>query len=153
MEIVVRSVIIYVFLFVVTRGLGKSTLGELNVFELLLVLVVADLVQSAIVQQDLSMVGGILAVSTFGVLTAFLAWVQARFPKARRLIEGQPVIVVRDGEMQREAMRVERLTDSDLLQAAREEGIRDLREVELALLEVDGKISFFTYAHTEGRRT
>lgn len=74
----------------------------------------------------------------------FFAWVNARFPRFRRVVEGQPVIVVRNGELQREAMRVERLTETDLLQAAHEEGIRDLREVELAVLEVNVNISFFT---------
>ena len=143
MEIVIRAALIYLFLFVVTRALGKAALAQMNVFELLLLLVVAVLVQSAIMQNDLSMTGGILAVSTFGVLTAFMAWVQSRFPRTRKLIEGQPVIVVRDGEMQRKAMKVERLAESDLLQGAREAGIRDLRDVELAVLEVDGKISFF----------
>ena len=143
MEIVIRAALIYLFLFVVTRALGKAALSQMNVFELLLLLVVADLVQSAIIQNDLSMTGGILAVSTFGVLTAFMAWVQSRFPYTRKWIEGQPVIVVRDGEMQLKAMKVERLAETDLLQAAREEGIRDLRDVELAVLEVDGNISFF----------
>jgi uncharacterized membrane protein YcaP (DUF421 family) len=92
---------------------------------------------------DLSLTGGILAVSTFGLLTALMTWLQSRFPRARELIEGQPVIVVRDGEIQRDAMKVERLAETDLLQGAREQGIRDLREVELAVLEVDGQISFF----------
>jgi uncharacterized membrane protein YcaP (DUF421 family) len=121
----------------------------MNVFELFLLLVVADLVQSAIMQNDLSLTGGLLAVSTFGLLTALMAWLQSRFPRARKLIEGQPVIVVRDGEIQRDAMKVERLAESDLLQAAREQGIRDLREVELAVLEVDGQISFFLRRQAE----
>ncbi len=90
-----------------------------------------------------SLIGAMLAVSTFGLLTAVLAWVQARFPRTAGLVEGQPVVVVRRGELQREAMKLERLAVTDLLQAAREQGIRDLREVDLAVLEVDGAISFF----------
>jgi uncharacterized membrane protein YcaP (DUF421 family) len=134
MEIVIRAVLIYLFLFVITRALGKAALAQMNVFELLLLLVVADLVQSAIMQNDLSLTGGILAVSTFALITALMSWLQSRFPQARKLIEGQPVIVVRHGEILRDAMKVERLPESDLLQAAREEGVRDLREVELAVL-------------------
>ncbi|MHA6796450.1 DUF421 domain-containing protein [Pseudonocardia bannensis] len=149
MEIVFRAALIYLFLFVITRALGKAALAQMNVFELLLLLVVADLVQSSIMQNDLSLTGGILAVSTFGLLTALMAWLQSRFPQARKLLEGQPVIVVRDGEMHRDAMKVERLPESDLLQAAREQGIRDLRDVELAVLEVDGKISFFLRRQAE----
>ena len=150
MEIVIRAALIYLFLFVITRALGKSALSQMNVFELLLLLVVADLVQAAIMQNDLSLTGGILAVSTFGLLTAVMSWLQSRFPQARKLIEGQPVIVVRDGEPQPYAMKVERLAESDLLQAAREAGIRDLGEVELAVLEVDGKVSFFLRHQHQG---
>lgn len=144
MEIVVRAAIVFVFLFVVTRVLGKTTIAQLTVLELIMVIIIADLVQSAVVQEDTSLVGGMLAVSTFALLAVFLMWVQDRFPRARRLIAGQPVIVVRNGEMLPDAMRLERLTDVELLQAAREQGIRDLREIEVALLEPDGKISFFT---------
>jgi uncharacterized membrane protein YcaP (DUF421 family) len=144
MEIVLRAALVYAFLFVITRVLGKTTLAQLNVFELILLVLVGDLVQNSIVQNDASLTGGMLAVSTFGLLTVLLAGLQWRFPKARRLIEGQPVIVVRNGEVQWEAMKVERMADTDLLQAAREAGIRDLREVELAVLEIDGKVSFFT---------
>ncbi|WP_214368307.1 DUF421 domain-containing protein [Pseudonocardia sp. H11422] len=149
MEIVIRAALIYLFLFVITRALGKAAMAQMNVFELLLLLVVADLVQSSIMQNDLSLTGGVLAVSTFGLLTALMAWLQSRFPRARSLIEGQPVIVVRDGELQREAMKVERLPETELLQAAREQGIRDLRDVELAVLEVDGGISFFLRREAE----
>jgi uncharacterized membrane protein YcaP (DUF421 family) len=146
MDIVVRAAVIFVFLFVVTRVLGKTTIAQLNVLELIIAIVIADLVQNAVTQQDQSLLGGMLAVSTFAILGVLLMWVQDRFPRARRLIGGQPVIVVRNGEMQREAMKLERLTEVELLQAAREAGIRDLREVELAVLEPDGKISFFTGA-------
>lgn len=146
MDIVARAAIIFAFLFVVTRVLGKTTIAQLNVLELIIAIIIADLVQSAIMQQDQSLLGGMLAVSTFAILGAGLMRVQDRFPRARRLIAGQPVIVVRNGEMQREAMKLERLTEVELLQAARESSIRDLREVELAVLEADGKISFFTGA-------
>lgn len=144
MDIVVRAAIIFVFLFVVTRILGKTTIAQLNVLELITMIIIADLVQPAILQEDQSLFGGMLAVSTFALLAVLLMWVQRRFPRARRLIAGQPVVVVQNGEMRPEAMKLERLTEIELLQAAREQGIRDLRDVELALLEPDGKISFFS---------
>lgn len=143
MEIVIRAVVIYLFLLGVTRALGKTALGELNVFELLTAIIIAELVGPAIMQEDQSLVGAMLAVATFVALTVALAWVQARFPRAGRLVEGQPVVVVLRGEVQRDAMKLERLALTDLLQAAREQGIRDLSKVDMAVLEVDGAISFF----------
>jgi uncharacterized membrane protein YcaP (DUF421 family) len=149
MEIVLRAALIYVFLFVLTRSLGKATLGEMNVFEAVLLFIVAELVGPAILYDDLSLTGAVVGVSTLALLTALMAWLQRRFPRARRVIEGQPVIIVRDGEMQRTAMSLEGLSETDLLQAARQEGIRDLADVELAVLEVDGSISFFTRQRSE----
>jgi uncharacterized membrane protein YcaP (DUF421 family) len=145
-DIVIRAAVIYLFLFGMTRALGKATLGQLTAFELVALIVIGDLIQPAVTQDDESLVGGMLAVSTFAVFTVLLAWLQDRFPHARNLIQGQPVIVVRRGEMRRDAMRLERLSETELLQAAREAGIRDLSDVELAVAEVNGKISFFTSA-------
>jgi uncharacterized membrane protein YcaP (DUF421 family) len=147
-EIIIRAAVLYLFLFGVTRALGKATLGQLSPFELVALIVMGELVQPAVMQDDESVAGAMMGVATFALLTIFLAWLQDRFPRARKIIEGQPVIVVRNGEMQREAMKLERLTETELLQAAREAGIRDLRDVELAVAEVNGTISFFTV--TEG---
>ncbi|MCW2903854.1 MAG: hypothetical protein JWO67_6119 [Streptosporangiaceae bacterium] len=144
MEIVIRAAVIYLFLFGMTRALGKAALGQLSAFELVTLVVIGDLIQPAVLQDDESLVGAMLAVSTFAVLTVLFAWLPDRFPHARKLIQGQPVVVVRNGEMQRGAMKLERLSRTELLQAAREAGIRDLGDVELAVAEVDGKISFFT---------
>jgi uncharacterized membrane protein YcaP (DUF421 family) len=150
-DIVIRAAVIYLFLFGMTRALGKATLGQLTAFELVALVVIGDLIQPAVTQDDESLVGGMLAVSTFAVLTVLLAWLQDRFPHARKLIQGQPVIVVRHGEMRRDAMRLERLSETELLQAAREAGIRDLSDVELAVAEVNGRISFFTATATGDR--
>jgi uncharacterized membrane protein YcaP (DUF421 family) len=146
MEIIIRAAVLYLFLFGVTRALGKATLGQLSPFELVALIIMGELVQPAVMQDDESIAGAMMGVATFALLTVLLAWIQDRFPRARKAIEGQPTIVVRDGEMDREAMKLERLTVTELLQAAREEGIRNLRDIELAVAEVDGKISFFTAA-------
>jgi uncharacterized membrane protein YcaP (DUF421 family) len=148
-DIVVRAAVMFLFLFGMTRALGKAALGQLTAFELVTLVVIGDLIQPAVTQDDESLIGGMLAVSTFALFTVLFAWLEDRFPRARRLIEGQPVIVVRNGEMRREAMRLERLSETELLLAAREAGIRDLREVELAVAEVNGKISFFTATGAE----
>lgn len=144
MEIVYRAAFMFLFLWVITRVVGRSTLGELSTFELLLYVTMGDLVQGAVTQQDYSLTGGILAVGVFALLTITISYVNWRWPRARKLIEGVPVVVITDGEPVIDSMRKERLSIDDLMTAAREEGIRRFSDVDLAVLESNGRISFFT---------
>lgn len=145
MEIVIRAVVVFVFLWLVTRAVGRSTLGELSTFELLLYVTMGDLVQQAVTQQDYSITAGVLAVGTFAILTVALSWVQWRFPRVRDVVTGRAVLIVREGEPQLDAMRRQRFSTADLLVAAREQGIRHTSEIEHAVLEADGRVSFFTH--------
>ncbi len=144
MEIVYRAAVMFLFLWVITRVVGRSTLGELSTFELLLYVTMGDLVQGAVTQQDYSLTGGILAVGVFALLTITISYVNWRWPRARKLIEGVPVVVITDGEPVIDSMRKERLSIDDLMIAAREGGIRRFSDVDLAVLEANGRISFFT---------
>lgn len=143
MEIVVRAVVMFFFLWIVTRAVGRSTLGELSTFELVLFVTMGDLIQQGVTQQDYSVTGAVLAVSVFALLTVLLSWVNWRWPRMRTVVHGVPVVVVHDGEPSLGAMKAERLSFDDLYAAAREQGIARLAEVRLAVLEADGKISFF----------
>jgi uncharacterized membrane protein YcaP (DUF421 family) len=143
-EIVVRALVVFLFLWVITRAVGRSTLGELSTFELLLYVTMGDLVQQGVTQQDYSLTGAVLAVGTFALLTFTLSWTQWRFPRTRDLITGRPVLVVQHGELDEPAMRRQRLAVANLLVAAREQGIRRTADIEYAVLEADGRISFFT---------
>ncbi|CCH79346.1 conserved hypothetical protein [Nostocoides japonicum T1-X7] len=144
MEIVVRAVVVFVFLWMVTRAVGRSTLGELSAFELLLYVVMGDLVQQAVTQQDYSVTAGLLAIGTFALLTVALSWIQWRFPRTRPVLTGRPLLVFADGRPLERAMRRQRLSLADLLVAAREQGIRSPGDMEYAVLEADGRISFFS---------
>lgn len=146
MEIVLRALVIYCFLWAVTRALGRSTLGELSTFQLLIYVTMGDLVQQAVTQQDYSVTAGILGISTFALLTVVIGWAQWRFPRLRPLTTGRPVLVWKDGHLLEEIMRDERLSVADLLVAARQQGIRSTAEIEYAVLEADGKVAFFTYS-------
>lgn len=145
MEIVLRALVVFAFLWVITRSVGRTTLGELSTFELLLYVTMGDLVQQAVTQQDYSLTGAGLAVGTFALLTLALSWVQWRFPRTRDVITGRAVLVMAGGEPDEAAMRRQRLSVADLLVAAREQGIRRTADIEYAVLEADGRISFFTY--------
>jgi uncharacterized membrane protein YcaP (DUF421 family) len=149
MEIVVRAVVLFLFLWMVTRVVGRSTLGELSTFELLLYVTMGDLVQQAVTQQDYSVTSGVLAVSVFALLTILISWANTRWRRLQPLVHGVPVVVVRAGEPLMDVMMRERLSVGDLMASARENGIRRLTEVDLAVLEPDGKVSFFTVSDAD----
>ena len=144
MEIVVRAVIVFAFLWAVTRIAGRSTLGELNTFELLLYVTMGDLVQQAVTQQDYSVTSAFLAVGVFALATMGLSWLAWRWPAARPWINGVPVVIVKGGELQTSAMRRQRLSFDDLTTSARQQGIRRISDIDMAVLETDGRISSFT---------
>jgi uncharacterized membrane protein YcaP (DUF421 family) len=143
MEIVLRTAAVFVFLWLITRVVGRASLSEITTFELLLYVTMGDLIQQAVTQQDYSMTSAILAVGVFALLTIALSYTSWRFPRLRPLIRGLPVLVMREGEPIPEALRRQRLTMDDIMAAAREQGIRRLSQVDLAVLETDGRISFF----------
>ncbi len=150
MEIVIRAIVVFIFLWIVTRIVGRATLDELSTFELILFITMGDLVQGAVTGQDYSVTGGILAVGTFTLLTIVLAYLNARVRPLRLITHGEPVAVVQDGAPLLATMRAERLSPEDLLAAARTQGIERLSDIRLGVLEANGQLSFFTDGSTEG---
>ncbi|MCW2615369.1 MAG: hypothetical protein JWN08_2363 [Frankiales bacterium] len=144
MEVVVRAVVIYFFLWGITRVVGKRELGQMSAFELVLLVTMGDLIQQGVTQEDFSVTGAMLAVGTFALLIVLFSWLSWRFPRTRPALEGLPVVVVKDGRMLERVMRYERLSDTELLEGLREQGIDDLATVAIGVLEPDGKFSFFT---------
>lgn len=142
MDIVLRAVVIYAFLWLVIRALGKRELSEFTAFELVLLFVVGDLVQQSVTQNDTSISAAILAVSTIAVLIVGQSYLAFRWPRARKVLEGLPVVLVRDGAIVKEALKLERVSQDELVEQARGHGIADLSRVRLAVLEADGKVSF-----------
>lgn len=144
MEIVLRAVVIFLFLWLVTRLVGRSTLGELSAFQLIVFIIMGDLVQQAVTQQDYSITGAVLAVSTFALLTILLSWINTRWPRSRTVLHGVPVVVFHDGEPLLDVMRGERLSLDDFMAAARQQGIERFDQIRTAVLETNGQMSFFT---------
>ena len=142
MEIVLRATAVFFFLWALTRGLGKRELAQLSAFELVLLIVVGDLVQQGVTQEDYSVTGAFLASGTIGFWVLVFAYISFRFEGTRRVIEGEPVLIVRRGEPLLEPMRLERLTLDEVLEEARQQGIDDLSQVEVGIVEPDGKFSF-----------
>jgi uncharacterized membrane protein YcaP (DUF421 family) len=145
MEIVLRSAAVFVFLWFLTRIIGKKELAEISAFELVLLVVIGDLVQQGVTQEDMSVTGAILATGTIALLVVGMSYVSFRWRRAETVVEGVPVVIVSDGRMVAESMRVERLTDDEVVSAAREQGIGDIADVRFGVLEPDGKFSFVRF--------
>jgi uncharacterized membrane protein YcaP (DUF421 family) len=146
MEIVLRATVIFLFLWILTRVLGKRTLAQLSTFELVLLIMLGDLIQGGVTQDDTSLTGAALAAGTMGfwvLAFSFLSW---RFKAAEAVIEGVPAVLISDGRVIDEALRTERMPYSDLMEAARQQGIGDLDEVRLAVLETNGLVSFIKHS-------
>jgi uncharacterized membrane protein YcaP (DUF421 family) len=150
MEIVFRALFVFGFLWFITRVTGRSTLGELSTFQLLLYVTMGDLVQQAITQQDYSVTSSVLAVGTFCLLTVLLSWLNSRFSAIRPLTHGAAIVVVDHGEPILDHLRAERISIDDLMAAARIKGIERFADIRLAVLETNGRISFFASADHSG---
>lgn len=141
LQLVARSVVIYVVLLVGLRLFGKREVGQFTLFDLVLVLLVANAVQPAITGPDTSLTGGLVITATLFVVNFLVARLRAVSPWFRRLTEGEPTIIVRDGQFLVDAMRREGLNRDECMMALREHGFADVAEVGLAVLETDGTIS------------
>ena len=144
MEVVIRATVVFFFLWAMTRALGKRELAEMTAFELVLLVVVGDLVQQGVTQEDYSLTGAVLAAGTIGLWVLVFAYASYRSRRLQPLLEGMPVIVVHNGQPVEPALRVERLHLDEVKEAARNQGIADLADVRLGVLEPDGRFSFLT---------
>ena len=146
MELILRATVVFFFLFLLTRGLRKRALADMAPFEMLLLVTLGDIVQQGITQEDASLTGALLAASTFGFWVSVLSYLTWRSRRAADLLEGVPLVIVQDGQPVRPVLEVERLPLHELYAAARQEGIEDLAEVKLAVLEPSGRISFIRHS-------
>jgi len=142
MEIIIRATVIYFFLWAVARGVGKRELSEMTAFELILLVVMGDLIQQGATQEDMSLTGAALAVGTLAMWSLIFAYLSWRFKRLRPVLEGVPVVVIHHGEPLDKVLAIERLTLDEVCEAARNQGIADLADVEIGVLEPDGKFSF-----------
>jgi uncharacterized membrane protein YcaP (DUF421 family) len=144
MQLIVRATVIYFFLWLLARGVGKRELSQMTAFELILLVIMGDLIQQGVTQEDTSVTGAILVLSTLAFWIIVMSYLSWRFKGTRSVFEGFPVIVVRNGQPIEEILRMERVTVDELKEGARNQGIADLADVRLGVLEPDGKFSFIT---------
>jgi uncharacterized membrane protein YcaP (DUF421 family) len=140
-EVVVRTALVYVAVLAGFRVLGKREIGQMNLIDLVLLLLIANAVQNAMVGPDVSLQGGLLAAAVLVILDRALAAVRVRSRRFDRALLGQPVLLVSAGEVLRANLRKEDLSEEDLLMAVHEHGLEGTGEVGAAWLENDGSIS------------
>ena len=144
MDIVVRAFFAFVFVFLLTRLIGRRELSSLEPFDLILLVVIGDLVQQGVTQSDYSLTGATMVIVTVALLTVATAWLSFRFRRLRPVLEGDPIILVADGRILERNLRRQRMTVEELGAEARLAQIGSLDDVRYAVLETSGRISFVT---------
>jgi uncharacterized membrane protein YcaP (DUF421 family) len=141
MGIIVRTAVIYIVILAGLRLSGKREVGQMTVFDLVVLLLIANAVQNAMVGPDTSLVGGIIAAVVLLLINAAIARLSMNWPRLRHMVEGTPTLLVLHGEVVTEHMRKEGIDQETLEAALREHGVDKIAEVEMAVLEIDGSIS------------
>jgi uncharacterized membrane protein YcaP (DUF421 family) len=144
-QIVVRTLVIYLVVLLGVRLSGKREVGQMTPFDLTLLLLISNAVQNAMTGPDTSLVGGIIAAATLLVVNYLVAEVSGMNRRFRRFIQGSPSLLVHDGQVLASHMAKEHVSLDELMRALREHGIGSLQEVAIAVLEVDGTISCLKY--------
>jgi uncharacterized membrane protein YcaP (DUF421 family) len=144
MDLVVRTVYVFFLIFIVTRAVGRRELSSLEPFDLILLIVIGDLVQQGVTQSDYSLTGATTVIVTMALLTVLTAYLSFRFRRLRPILEGEPVLLIADGEILHKHVRSERLTVEEIVAEARQNQIGSLDDVRFAVLETNGRISFLT---------
>lgn len=142
MDLVFRAAIVFLFVFLITRLIGRRELNSLEPFDVILLVVLGDLVQQGVTQSDNSVTGTTIVIGTIVLCSSLLQWLSWRFPRLRRTIDGEPVVLVEHGRPIGHNLRRERLTVAELEAEARLQQIAGLSAVRLAVLETSGQISF-----------
>jgi uncharacterized membrane protein YcaP (DUF421 family) len=141
MDIVLRAAVAYIFILFLMRVVGRRELSTMAPSDLILLVVMGDLIQNGVTQSDYSITGVVLATSTFGLLAVLTSYLVFRSRRAKSIIEGEPVILVQNGEAIDRNLKGERLTLDDVMEEARMQQVDSLDQIKWAVLESSGAIS------------
>jgi uncharacterized membrane protein YcaP (DUF421 family) len=144
MDLVFRTVFVFVLILVVTRAVGRRELSSMEPFDMILLVVMGDLVQQGVTQSDYSLTGATTVIATLALLTVLTAWLSFRVRRLRPILEGEPIVLVTDGRILERSLRRQRMTVEELVAEARQQQISSLDDVRFAVLESNGRVSFAT---------
>ena len=142
MDLVLRATFLFLFIYALTRIMGRRELSSLEPFDLIVLIVLGDAIQQGLTQDDYSVTGAVLVISTLTLLQVFASFLGFRFRRLRPVLAGDPVIVVEDGEPILRNLRRERMTVDEINAEARKQEIESLSDVKWAVLETSGQLSF-----------
>jgi uncharacterized membrane protein YcaP (DUF421 family) len=146
MDLALRAIVLYFFIFFLTRVLGRRELSSLEPFDLILLIVLGDSIQQGLTQDDYSVTGALIVMGMFAILQVGLSYLNFRFPRLRPLLDGNPLVIVEDGKPIVKNLKRERLTVEEVQEQARLQQISSLDQVQWAVLETSGAISFLKKA-------
>jgi uncharacterized membrane protein YcaP (DUF421 family) len=142
MDIALRAAILYAFIVFVMRVIGRRELSSLTPFDLILLIILGDAVQQGLTQDDYSVTGAVIAVSTIASMQVLTSYISFRSAKARRVLEGDPLVLVERGKLVERNLKRERMTADEVEEEMRLQQIATLDDVEWGILETNGSISF-----------
>ena len=153
-QIALRSSVVYLCIILFIRIFGKKEISQLSVIDLVFILLISNSVQNAMVGEDTSLAGGLIAALTLFAINFILRYMTFRNKKMESFFKGHPVMLVYEGTIMKEHMDKEEITIEELESAIREHGVKDASEVNLAILETDGNISVLSkdYSHRTVKR-
>ena len=146
MDIAVRAVALYVFVVFVMRMIGRRELSTLTPFDLVLLIVLGDAIQQGLTQDDYSVTGAVVAVSTLAVMQVTTSYISYRVKPFRKVLKGEPIILIENGKLLNQNLRRERITADDVAEEMRTQQIAAFDQVQWAILESNGTISFIQKA-------
>jgi len=144
LRIIGSTLAVYLFIIIAIRLFGKKELAQLSVVDLVFILLISNAVQNAMVGPDATLMGGLVAASTLFIVNYLLKYLQFRFPKFRKAVEGETIMLVYKGKIMTPHLKKASITEDELMEAAREHGVATISEIDLAILEVDGNISILS---------
>jgi uncharacterized membrane protein YcaP (DUF421 family) len=142
MDLAIRAIVLYVFVVFVMRVVGRRELSSLTAIDLVLLIVLGDAIQQGLTQDDYSVTGSVIVVSTFAILQVGTSYLGFKSKRARVLLEGQPLVLIEDGRLIDANLRRQRLTPDDVAEEMRLQQIMSFTDVAWAILESNGRMSF-----------
>jgi len=141
MDLVLRATVIFFFVFLITRIVGRRELGSTEPFDVILLVVLGDLIQQGVTQSDNSVTGAMLVISTLALLTVAVSFASLRVKRLRQILDGEPLILVEDGKPNTRNLKRQRLQLGEVLSEARMQQVTRLADIQWAILESSGQIS------------
>jgi uncharacterized membrane protein YcaP (DUF421 family) len=142
MDIALRAIVLYVFVVFVMRMVGRRELSTLTPFDLVLLIVLGDAIQQGLTQDDYSVTGAVIAVSTLALMQVVTSYLSYRIRPFRKVLKGEPIVLIQDGKLLKQNLRRERMTADDVAEEMRAQEIATFDQVQWAILESNGTISF-----------